>query len=329
MITELPNISLAPGQYLLIQEHQGSGGTTSLPAPDVTDATPISMSATGGKVALVNTTTPLGCNGSPTPCDQTALATIVDLVGWGAANFFEGSAAAPATNNSTAVLRADNGCTDTDDNSADFTTGTPNPRNTASPLHVCPVSPTEAIEALIELVEGFGIHHGTANSLISKLENAIASLENSNVVSAIGMLNAFINEVEAQRSKKINDADADELVAEANLIVNAVRSSLSKSSDQQTLTSINITPQNYSLDQNFPNPFNPSTVIRYGMPENANVSLVIYDIVGRKVAELVNGEEGAGYHEVMFDGSKLSTGMYFYKLTAGSFIQINKMLLLK
>jgi uncharacterized protein len=136
-LTELPNVTLAPGQYLLIQEAQGTGGTTPLPSPDVIDSTPISMSGTGGKVALVHTTTPLGCNGGSTPCAPAALATIVDLVGWNGANFFEGSGAAPATTNTTAVVRAQDGCQETDDNAADFTTSTPNPRNTRSPLHVC------------------------------------------------------------------------------------------------------------------------------------------------------------------------------------------------
>ena len=68
MITPLPDVSIAPGQYVLIQEAQGAGGTTPLPTPDVIDSTPIAMAATGGKVALVNTTTPLGCNGGSTPC---------------------------------------------------------------------------------------------------------------------------------------------------------------------------------------------------------------------------------------------------------------------
>jgi len=135
MITPLSG-TLAPGQYLLVQEAQGSGGTTPLPPPDVTDSTPIAMSATGGKVALVNTTTPLGCNGGSTPCSPTALATIVDLVGWDGANFFEGSAA-PATTNTTAISRNDDGCIETDNNGSDFTAGAPNPRNTTSPLNPC------------------------------------------------------------------------------------------------------------------------------------------------------------------------------------------------
>lgn len=129
MITPLPEVSLAPGQYLLIREAQGAGGTAALPSPDVVDPTPISMSGTDGKVALVNTATGLGCNGGSTPCSAAQLAMIVDLVGYGNANFFEGSGAAPTLSNTTAALRDDGGATDTDHNSADFTAGAPTPRN--------------------------------------------------------------------------------------------------------------------------------------------------------------------------------------------------------
>ena len=138
-LTELPAVTLAPGQYFLIQEAQGSGGTTPLPAPDLIDATPIPMSGTGGKVALVNAATTLGCNGGSTPCSAAQLALIVDLVGWDGANFFEGSPA-PATTNPTAVLRQTNGCTETDNNGADFVAGPPLPRNSATPPYTCPAS---------------------------------------------------------------------------------------------------------------------------------------------------------------------------------------------
>ena len=108
----------------------------------ITDATDISMSAIGAKVALVSISSSLGCNGGSTPCSASQLASIIDLVGWGGtgasgANFFEGAGAGPATSNTTALFRADGGCTDTDNNSADFSTGAPNPRNGASPLHSC------------------------------------------------------------------------------------------------------------------------------------------------------------------------------------------------
>ncbi len=140
-ITDLSG-SLAPGQYLLVQQATNAAVGAPLPTPDVTDATPISMAVGAGKVALVNTTTPLGCNGGGNPCSAPALATIVDLVGYGNANFFEGVAAAPTASSTAAVFRASAGCVDTDNNGADFTAATPGPRNTASPLNSCETDPT-------------------------------------------------------------------------------------------------------------------------------------------------------------------------------------------
>jgi len=142
LITPLSG-TLAPGQYLLVQESSNAAVGAPLPTPDVTDSTPISMAAGAGKVALVNTTTPLGCNGSSTTCSPAALASIVDLVGYGTgssgANFFEGSGPATTISATLADFRNNQGCTDTDNNGADFTAATPAARNTASPLHVCTV----------------------------------------------------------------------------------------------------------------------------------------------------------------------------------------------
>jgi predicted extracellular nuclease len=129
--------SLAPGQYYLIQLESGGTNGIALPAYDAT-ANP-NLSGTAGKVALVNTTTGLACNGGSTPCSSAQLAQIVDLVGYGNANFFEGSGAAPTLSNTTAAFRASSGCMDTNNNAADFTADGPAPRHTASPLHPCPV----------------------------------------------------------------------------------------------------------------------------------------------------------------------------------------------
>lgn len=137
LLTELPNVSLAPGQYFLIQQAGGSNGVA-LPTPDLVDPTPIAMAAGAGKVALVNSTTPLGCNGGSTPCSPAQLAPIIDLVGYGNANFFEGSGAAPTLSNTTSAVRALNGCQETDDNAADFSAVTTiTPRNTSSPINLC------------------------------------------------------------------------------------------------------------------------------------------------------------------------------------------------
>ncbi len=125
--------TIAPGHYFLIQEAQGSAGTTDLPAPNATGV--IAMSATAGKVALVNTTTALS---GACPLGGS----VIDFAGYGAANCFEGSNGTSAPSNTNAVLRINNGCTDTDNNSSDFATGAPNPRNAASPAINCGASPS-------------------------------------------------------------------------------------------------------------------------------------------------------------------------------------------
>ena len=89
-------------------------------------------------------------------------------------------------------------------------------------------------------------------------------------------------------------------------------------------------PAAFGLSQNYPNPFNPSTLIRYQVPENSNVSLKVYNSIGKEVAQLVNGEITAGVHEVSFDATHLSSGIYYYAIKAGNnFVQTRKMILLK
>ena len=88
-------------------------------------------------------------------------------------------------------------------------------------------------------------------------------------------------------------------------------------------------PNIFSLSQNYPNPFNPITKIKFGLPENAHTKLIIYDILGREVSTLVNREFDAGIHEVNFDGSKLSSGVYFYRISASKFTSAKKFLLMK
>lgn len=126
--TDLTGVVLQPRQYYLVQQAAGTGGSQDLPPPDAIGN--IFMGATGGKVALVTSTVAL-------VGDKPVSATIEDLVGYGSANWFEGSAPAPAPSNTTADLRAAAGCTDADQNGTDFATGTPTPRNTGAPLGTC------------------------------------------------------------------------------------------------------------------------------------------------------------------------------------------------
>jgi cyclomaltodextrinase len=90
-----------------------------------------------------------------------------------------------------------------------------------------------------------------------------------------------------------------------------------------------LTPTTYQLFQNYPNPFNPSTTIRYGLSHNTIVRLSVFNTLGQQIAILQNGMQNTGYHEVRFDGTGLSSGVYFYRIQAGEFVQTKKLLLLR
>ena len=124
--------SIQPGGYYLVQLASGASGGAP-PAADATGTT--NLAASGGKVALVHAASALTCGASVGSCS--AAAGVEDLVGYGSATDYEGSAAAPAMSSSTADVRADGGCTDTGSNAADFTAVTPSARNSASPAASC------------------------------------------------------------------------------------------------------------------------------------------------------------------------------------------------
>jgi hypothetical protein len=88
-------------------------------------------------------------------------------------------------------------------------------------------------------------------------------------------------------------------------------------------------PGSFRLEQSFPNPFNPSTTIRYGLPQRSSVTLAVFNTLGQKITTLVNETQEAGYQEVKFDGTNLASGVYFYRIQAGSFVQTKKFVLLR
>ena len=90
-----------------------------------------------------------------------------------------------------------------------------------------------------------------------------------------------------------------------------------------------ITPTAYSLQSPYPNPFNPTTTISFALPEASHVELTVYDLQGREVIELVNGVRDAGVHEATFEASDLASGIYFYRIEAGDFKTVRKMVLVK
>jgi len=91
----------------------------------------------------------------------------------------------------------------------------------------------------------------------------------------------------------------------------------------------NALPSRFALEQNYPNPFNPSTTIRYDLPRSSHVTLSVYDVLGRKVATLLNEEKSAGTYTVQWDASSVSSGVYFYRLKAGDFVQTKRMMVVR
>lgn len=170
---------LQPGQYYLVGLRAAANGSA-LPTLD-TSNNATDMSGTNGKVLLVNSSAGLACNGGSTACTPAQLAQIVDLVGYGSANFFEG-AAAPAINSSTALFRKNNGCQDTNQNSSDFSTGAPAPRNSRSALNACDGG-TVGNQPIVTSCPAVSLQVGEAGSVMLQASDA-DSIVNAATLSA-------------------------------------------------------------------------------------------------------------------------------------------------
>jgi hypothetical protein len=95
------------------------------------------------------------------------------------------------------------------------------------------------------------------------------------------------------------------------------------------IVAANQLPDKFALKEAYPNPFNPTTTLGFDLPEASRVKLMVYDVAGRLVAEVVNGWRDAGVHEVTFDAAGLASGLYFYRIEAGDFVSVRKMVLVK
>jgi predicted extracellular nuclease len=174
-VTPLSGV-LPAGAYHLVEMAEGlDGHGGELPAPD--DVGVLDLNFFAGKVALVRGLNPLPCNGGSTPCDDASLSLVIDLVGYGSADFFEGAnGAAQGAWTTTSLLRAGDGCTDTNDNLADFAAGAPSPRNRQSPATTCaappppppPPPPPACVPTLtIAQLQGSGAVSPSAGNLVS------------------------------------------------------------------------------------------------------------------------------------------------------------------
>lgn len=112
-------------------------------------------------------------------------------------------------------------------------------------------------------------------------------------------------------------------------LLKSIKASVVDTSSTSGVTRESELPASPTLDYNFPNPFNPTTTIRFGLPRQVHANLAIFNELGQKVEVLVDGEQERGFHEVMFDGTRFPSGVYFCRLQAGSFIETRKLSLIR
>jgi Lamin Tail Domain/Secretion system C-terminal sorting domain len=314
--------SIDAGSYYAIQEAQGSGGSASLPfTPNVIGI--ISMSATSGKVALVNNQTAL------TESDPTGNADIVDFVGYGSANAYEGAGSTPTLSNTSSARRKDNEGNstygingsgwDTDDNSTDFYKESDIENNQPLPVELSSFS-----ASIVN--EGVKLEWRTE----TEINNYGFDVERSSTP-----LGTKWNVIEFIKGFGNSNSPREYLFVDKNITCGEYAYRLKQIDNDGTFeyskileVTVNV-PLKYELNQNYPNPFNPATEIAFTIPQAGMVTLKVYNTLGEEIAVLVNGFIEPGIHTVNFNASGLNSGIYFYKLESRDFIQVKKMILLK
>lgn len=318
--------SITSRSYYLIQEATGSGGTVDLPTPNVIGS--IVMSATAGKVALLNTTTALsGTNPGSV--------NIIDLVGYGTTTTYYETAAATAPSNTRSIRRKDsdgastygtskgNGY-DSNNNSTDFYLSTSDFSASNSPLPVELISFTGVASE-----NGVRLNWMTAtevNNYGFDVERAVERLHAASLQwNKIGFVRGHGNS-NSPKNYSFTDANAPA----GNVSYRLKQIDFDGKYEYSDVANVAVdAPFSFSVKQNYPNPFNPVTVISYQLPVSSQVILRVYDVLGKEVITLVKENQSAGKHQVNFDGKDLPSGMYIYKVQAGSSLQIKKMLLVK
>ena len=297
-----------------------SGSTSNgIALPSAANATSsINMSGTTGKVALANTTSTVTYT-----APNTFSSNVVDFVGFGTANAYEGGAAAPAPSTTTSIRRKDNSGNssyysgannngsgwDTGNNSTDFFLA--NLASTDGPLPV-------ELSSFSSTVYGQSVQldWATATEVNSYLFIVQRCEVNSDVWIQVGEVLAANN----------SNSPKDYSFSDGNVNPGSYLYRL-KMVDQDgtytyssTTSAVVMDPDGLNLSQNYPNPFNPSTKITYTVPADGNIKLELFTITGVKIADLVNETVSAGYYEYRLDMNvwSLASGSYFYKLSTTS-----------
>jgi len=199
--------------------------------------------------------------------------------------------------------------------------------------------PPEDIIDLIEdwlddLVDEGVINNGQGNALTSKLESALAKLENGQVNVAVSMLLAFINQVNAL----MNGNNPTLTQEEGQALIDATNAAIDQlngvNSDNPVIELINPAPRDFYLSQAYPNPFNSTTTITYGLPEAGQISICIYEINGRMVETLIQGFKQGGVHRINWGGNSnnhysQASGIYYITMESDDFKAVRKVVMLK
>jgi polyhydroxyalkanoate synthesis regulator phasin len=208
-------------------------------------------------------------------------------------------------------------------------------RNYASIL-ICAYSPQQRIALLQQdvsaLVSSGVLTTADTKLMLRSLDDALNRLSQQKVKQAIDELEKFIKEVDKLVKKgKLTTAQGQTLIAAATTMINQLSTpNLAKSRNeagvQEAASDI---PAEFGLEVNYPNPFNPKTIISYQIPAEGLVTLRVYNLLGQEVASLVNGNLRAGRHSVAFDASHLPSGTYMYTLQFGDKVASKAMVLMK
>jgi hypothetical protein len=189
-------------------------------------------------------------------------------------------------------------------------------------------TPVEETQNLSGEVDALAASNILASNQAAILKNRLSSAENQmeqghSFLAAVNLgifkVRVFVLDI----SNMLPHSSAQSLQHHADVILGTLNLGFALTQPGQNV------PEEYNLSQNYPNPFNPATTIEYTIPAGENVSLKIYDITGREVASLVNNYQDAGTHIVNWNASNFSSGVYIYRLTAGSFTDTKKMILSK
>jgi len=185
------------------------------------------------------------------------------------------------------------------------------------------ISVTAGIQELIGDVQNLPLSVGNKNSLISKLQNAIKKYNSGDMGTVINLLKAFVNQLnQFVVDGYLTAEQVQPIIDKVNLIISEINSGFAKISNSQV-------PEVFTLSQNYPNPFNPSTRISFNVPFTSDVEISVYSAFGEKITDLVNETKEAGYFEVEWNASNLPSGIYIYRMKAGKFISVQKMILMK